>query len=231
MASLDLLQKQVLVRSLRTSQHLVYLVERHSLGGVDLILDPYTAIIFAPLLSLPSQCESLLSRVSTQSYSYKHLLVVFEAYPVSRSFKPASRLSDPAGSDLHAYTPPIMKAVKKFRRTLDIREACGTKAATCEVKIAFADSVDEAAAYARYLGDIAEQRDNTQGAIWGGREWLDLEIDEVSDWLATWVTSWLNLLCFFIARSGLCFCCRDELFFGIHSSVSGHCSAICGYDT
>jgi hypothetical protein len=179
MASLDLLQKQVLVRSLRTAQHLVHLVERHSLGGVDLILDPYTAVIFAPLFSLPSQCESLLSRVSTQSYSYKHLLVVFEAYPVSRSVKPSSRLSDSAAIDLHAYTPPILKAVKKFRRDLDIAEACGTKAASCEVKVAFADSVDEAAAYARYLGDIVEERDETRGAIWGQREWLDLEISEV----------------------------------------------------
>ncbi|KAF8238023.1 hypothetical protein L208DRAFT_1355554 [Tricholoma matsutake] len=178
MASLDLLQKQVLVRSLRTAQHLVQLVERLSLGGADLILDPYTAVIFAPLLSLPSQCESLLNRVSTQSYLCKCLLVVFEAYPVSRSFRPSSDLSDPAAIDLFAYTPPVTKAVKKFRRDLDIREACGTKAATCEVKVAFADSVDEAAAYTRYLGDLAEQQDETQGAVWGGREWLDLEIAE-----------------------------------------------------
>jgi hypothetical protein len=179
MASLDLLQKQVLVRSLRTAEYLVHLVERHSLGGVDLILDPYTAVIFAPLLSLPSQGESLLFRVSTQSHTYKHLLVVFEAYPVSRSFKPLSRFSDPAAYDLHAYTPPIMKAIKRFRRDLDIGEACGTKAATCEVKVAFADSVDEAAAYARYYGEIAKGRDETRGAIWGQREWLDLDISEV----------------------------------------------------
>ena len=179
MASLDVLQKQVLVRSLRTSEHLVHLTERHSLGGVDLILDPYTAVIFAHLLSLPSQCNSLLSRVFAQSYTYKQLLVVFEAYPASRSFKPTSRFSDPAGSDLHAYTPPIIKAVKKFRRNLDIGEACGTKAASCEVKIAFADSVDETAAYARHFGDIAEGRDDTRGAIWGRREWLDLEMAEV----------------------------------------------------
>ena len=180
MASLDVLQKQVLVRSLRTSDHLVHLMERYSLGGVDLILDPYTAVIFAHLLSLPSQCDSLLSRVSAQSYRYKQLLVVFEAYPASRSFKPTSRLSEPTGSDLYAYTPPIVKAVKKFRRNLDIGEACGTKAATCKVMIAFADSVDECAAYARHFGDIAEERDDTQGAIWGRREWLDLEIAEVS---------------------------------------------------
>lgn len=179
MASLDLLQKQVLVRSLRTADYLVDLVERHSLGGVHLILDPYTAIIFAPLLSLPSQCESLLTHVSTQSYSYKHLHMVFEAYPVSRSFKPPTVLFDLAACDLHAYTPPILKAIKKFRRDLDIGEACGTKAATCEVNVAFADSVDEAAAYVRYVGDMAEERDETRGAIWGQREWLDLEISEV----------------------------------------------------
>ena len=180
MASLDFLQKQVLVRSLRMSRHLVHLAERYDLGGVDLIIDPYTAVIFAPLLSLPSQCESLLAHVSTQSYSYGHLLVVFEAYPVSRSIKPSSHPTSVTTSDLNAYTPPILKAIKKFRRNLDIREACGTKAVTCKVNVAFADSVDEAAAYARSFGDIAEERDVTQGAIWGQREWLDSEISEVS---------------------------------------------------
>ena len=48
------------------------------------------------------------------------------------------------------------------------------------MNVAFADSVDEAAAYARSFGDIAEERDVTQGAIWGQREWLDSEISEVS---------------------------------------------------
>jgi hypothetical protein len=48
------------------------------------------------------------------------------------------------------------------------------------VNVAFADSVDEAAAYARFFGDIAEERDVTQGAIWGQREWLDSVISEVS---------------------------------------------------
>jgi hypothetical protein len=62
---------------------------------------------------------------------------------------------------------------------LDIGEGCGTKAATCDVKVAFADSVDETAAYARCFGEIAKGRDETHGAIWGQREWLDLDTSEV----------------------------------------------------
>jgi hypothetical protein len=59
-----------------------------------------------------------------------------------------------------------MKAVKRFcpSRDLDIGEACGTKAATYDVKV---DSVDETAAYARCFGEITKGRDETQGAIWG----------------------------------------------------------------
>ncbi|KAF8219185.1 hypothetical protein L208DRAFT_1554066, partial [Tricholoma matsutake] len=54
-------------------------------------------------------------RLSTQSYLCKCLLMVFEAYPVSWSFRPSSDLSNPVGIDLFTYTPPVMKAVKKFQ--------------------------------------------------------------------------------------------------------------------
>ncbi|KAF5388100.1 hypothetical protein D9615_000036 [Tricholomella constricta] len=189
MASLDLLQKQVLVRSLSSPDCLVELVERDSLEGVDLIIDPHTAIIFTPLLSLPAHNKKLLATLSAQTWRYKRLLVVFEAYPASRSYKAGSRIQQKQGHvgaepELYAYTPPIVKAVKKFRRDLDIAEGCGNNAVTCEVWSAFADSVQEAAAYARWFGDEAEKEDCTQGAIWGDREWLDLEVSEDEDTLA-----------------------------------------------
>ncbi|RDB14589.1 hypothetical protein Hypma_016464 [Hypsizygus marmoreus] len=187
MASLDVLQKQVLVRSLRASECQVDLVERDSLGGVDLIIDPYTAVMFAPLLSLPAQHKALLALLSAQTWRYSQLLVIFEAYPASRSWKSGSRKKHGIPSaelDLYAYTPPIVKALKKFRRDLDIAEACGTKAAVCEVWFAFADTVDEAAAYARLFGDRAEENDQTGGALWGSREWLDLDMSEDEENLA-----------------------------------------------
>ena len=45
MASLDVIRKLALVRSLGSQEYLVELVERQSLDGVDLILDPHLAII------------------------------------------------------------------------------------------------------------------------------------------------------------------------------------------
>jgi hypothetical protein len=63
-----------------------------------------------------------------------------------------------------------MKAVKRFCRDLDISEACGMKAATCGVKVAFAGPVDETAVYTRCFGEIAKGRAETHGTIWGQRE-------------------------------------------------------------
>ncbi|KAG5645788.1 hypothetical protein DXG03_005325 [Asterophora parasitica] len=189
MASLDLLQKQVLVRSLASPECLVELIERDALEGVDLIVDPHTAVIFTSLLSLPAHNKKLLATLSEQTWRYKRLLVVFEAYPASRSFKASTRMQQKQGHEsvepeLWAYTPPILKALKRFRRDLDIAEGCGKKAAGCEVWYAFADCVQNAAAYARWFGNEAEEVDCTDGAIWGDREWLDLEISEDEGHLA-----------------------------------------------
>ena len=175
MMSLELLQKQTLVRALRSPLCGIDLVERDFLNGVDLILDPFTAIIFVPLLTLPSQCESVVQQVSYQSWHYTRLLVVFEAYPESSSVRPSHGMV----SDLYAYTPPVLKAIKRFRRDVSLAEACGTKSPSLVVQCAFADQVEETALYARLFGDEAERRDQTHGAIWGGREWLDEEISEV----------------------------------------------------
>jgi len=182
MASLDVLQKQVLVRYLHSQECLVGLVERETLGGVDLILDPYTSVIFAPLLSLSADHKTLLARISAQTWRYTYLLVVFEAYPSSKSSRTSSRIKRRVAGDepaLYAYTPPVVKAIKKFKRDLDIAEACGTRNSRCEIWYAFADTVTEAAAYARFFGDGAEERDQTEGALWGQREWLDLDMSEV----------------------------------------------------
>ena len=58
----------LVVRALRSPACSIDLVERDILNGVDLILDPFTAIIFVPLLMLPSQCESVVQQVSYQSW-------------------------------------------------------------------------------------------------------------------------------------------------------------------
>lgn len=179
MASVDLLQKRVLVRSL-ASECLVELVERDSLGGADLIIDPHTAVIFTCLFSLPAHCNKLLKRLSAQSWRYKRVLIVFEAYPESRSLRHGQEqgLTEPI-PELNAYTPPIVKAIKRFRRDLAIAEGCGKKSTVCDVWCAFPNSVSEAATYARLFGDEAERADCTKGALWGNRAWLDADESEV----------------------------------------------------
>ncbi|KAK0491325.1 hypothetical protein IW261DRAFT_1354821 [Armillaria novae-zelandiae] len=179
MASMETLQKQVLIRTLRSSLCAVGLVEREHLSGVDLILDPNTAIIFASLISLSSQREALLSTLSEQSWRYTNLLVIFEAYPISASYKAAASVTL-----LNAYTPPNLKAIGRFRRDVDLAEACDKKSPTCRVQMAFADTVEDAAMFARYFGDVAEAEDVSQGTVWGDRAWLDGEVAEEEESLA-----------------------------------------------
>ncbi|KAK0230465.1 hypothetical protein IW262DRAFT_1291584 [Armillaria fumosa] len=179
MASMETLQKQVLIRTLRSSLCAVGLVEREHLSGVDLILDPNTAIIFASLISISSQRETLLSAVSEQSWRYTNLLVIFEAYPISASYKAAVSVTL-----LNAYTPPNLKAIGRFRRDVDLAEACDKKSPTCRVLMAFADTVEDAAMFARYFGDVAEAEDVSQGSVWGDRAWLDGEVAEEEESLA-----------------------------------------------
>ncbi|KAJ3859326.1 hypothetical protein EV359DRAFT_51032 [Lentinula novae-zelandiae] len=49
----ELIQKQALVRSLRSGICSVGLVEHEMLTGVDLIIDPHTAVMLSNLLALP----------------------------------------------------------------------------------------------------------------------------------------------------------------------------------
>lgn len=176
MASLETIQMRGLIQALRSRQCAVDLVERDSLSGVAFILDPHTAVIFSNLFLLPSQGVNLTCNISEQSWRYSRLLVVLEAYPTSRAVKVKS---DHDATTLCAYTPPILKAIKKLRRDIEIANGCGTKRTACDVRLAFADTVEEAAIFTRYFGDLAETDDKTHGAIWGDRAWLDDDAPEV----------------------------------------------------
>jgi hypothetical protein len=177
MVSMELVQKQGLIRSLRSRTCSIDLVERDTLGGVDVILDPHTAIIFTNLLILPSECVDLTSLITHQSWCYSRLLIIFEAYPAGRSYQ--SKASSSTASELFAYSPPILKALGKLRRDLGILEGCGRKSRSCLIQYAFADTVDEAAMFTRQLGDLAEINDESQGTIWGDRVWLEDDVPEV----------------------------------------------------
>ncbi|KAJ3514549.1 hypothetical protein NLJ89_g2311 [Agrocybe chaxingu] len=183
MASLEFIQKQAIVRALKSDICAVELVERETLGGVDLIVDPNCAVLFLSLFTLPARCEAYVEKVAQQSWKFGNLLVLFEAYPEQRSRRwrdsrktvaddPAFSLKVGCAPDLNAYTAPILKAIKKLRRDVSIAEACGTKRPETAVQYAFANTVDEAALLTRWYGDSAEAADETEGAIWGQRMWL-----------------------------------------------------------
>ncbi|KAJ7739636.1 hypothetical protein DFH07DRAFT_839946 [Mycena maculata] len=176
MVSMELVQKQSLIRSLRSRTCSIDLVERDSLGGVDIILDPHTAVIYTNLLVLPSECTPLASRIGQQSWLYSRLLIIFDAYPSSRSYQ--SKAKSNTASELFAYSPPVLKALGKLRRNLGIAEGCGTKRRACAVQYAFADTVEEAAMFTRYLGDFAEDNDESRGIVWGDRTWLEDDVPE-----------------------------------------------------
>ena len=168
LASLDLLQKHALCRCLSDGPAAIDLVEREFLGGVDLILDQDTAILFLPLSALPSECEGLIAGISDISWRYSHILVIFEAFLTSQAF---------GGGEENlvtsfAFTEPILKSVKKLKRSLLIADGVGTKMEDCHISWAFARNIEEAAGLARVYGDMAESRDTTGGSLWQERWWL-----------------------------------------------------------
>ncbi|TBU49344.1 hypothetical protein BD309DRAFT_910234 [Dichomitus squalens] len=181
MASLTLIQKRALVRAL-ASYCAIELIEREHLGGgdvasesEDLILDCDTAVIFASLELLPARASGLLSLLSRLSWRYLRLLLVFECYPSAWDFAGPVNRTVVDHFVASVWSPPVVKAVKNFKRDLSIAEGLQTKRETCVVEYAFAKSVEEAAVFARQYGDSAEARDVTGGAIWGQRLWLTHE--------------------------------------------------------
>ncbi|KAI0363531.1 hypothetical protein BV20DRAFT_1007236 [Pilatotrama ljubarskyi] len=172
MASLELIQRRALVRAL--DSWAVELVEREQLGSgaedVHLILDCDTAVLFVTLEALPSCGETLAASLTQLSWRFPRILVVFECYPASWSFK-----GDRDFADKHvasAWSPPVVKAVKKLRRGLAIADGIQTKRVAAIIEYAFAHTVDDAAAYTRLYGDAAAARDQNGGVSWGERLWL-----------------------------------------------------------
>ncbi|KAL4266739.1 hypothetical protein AB1N83_004047 [Pleurotus pulmonarius] len=218
MASLDVIQKQVLVRSLRGDTALIQLVERESLNGVHLILDPHSAVLLVPLLALPSECDHISTLISQQSWCYSQLLVIFEAYPESLSHRGHK-------SSIDAYTPPILKAVKKLRRDLGIAAACETKNQECGVLWAFADSPQDVAVFVRVFGDSVEASDQSQGVLWGDRSWLSDDVLENENDLAS--ISGMNP---FAAYVILCHASVDEFLDMGPDARSEMFGAFVGYD-
>jgi hypothetical protein len=171
MISMELVQRQFLVRELRKCG--IELAERTSLGGVELIVDPVSAIIVSSLFTLPAYGSQLVHRIAESSWRFQNILVLLESYPETLSIRPPKSKTDIP--ELSAYTPPIVKAIKKLRRDVTIAEACGEKSSCCSVRYSFANHPSEAGRIARYFGDLAEEQDQTGGIVWQPRDWLDDE--------------------------------------------------------
>ncbi|KAG2358874.1 hypothetical protein BDR07DRAFT_1611638 [Suillus spraguei] len=180
LGSMALIQKRALIRALQAPECRVHLVERYVLGGVDIVMDPDTAVLVAPLLALPSQVEGLADRISQASWRYTHILIILEAFPSANTFTTEINTNNVKLTP-YAFSPPVLKAVKKFRRLLIIAEGCGTKNVGCGIQWAFANDVGEAALFVRMFGNLAQEWASNEGgnALWQDRGWL--QVDEHED--------------------------------------------------
>ncbi|KAG1813861.1 uncharacterized protein BJ212DRAFT_1364133 [Suillus subaureus] len=180
LASMALIQKRALVRALQAPECRVHLVERYVLGGADIVMDPDTALLVAPLLALPSQVEGLADRISQLSWRYTHILIILEAFPSANAFA-AEINTNNVKLMPYAFSPPILKAIKKLRRLLTIAGGCGTQNVGCKIEWAFANDVGEAALFVRTFGNLAQERafNGSGNALWGDRGWL--QVDEHED--------------------------------------------------
>jgi hypothetical protein len=177
MASLDIIQKRVLVRYLASQECTIDLIERETLRGVDLIIDAHTAVMYFSLPCLPSQCDALYTQVSDLSWRYSNILIVFEAFSPSLAFVPDHQ----SAKQISTYSQPVLKSVGRFRRGLAMNGSESIKKfdKACSVQYAFAENVNDAALYARYFGEMAQDGGTANSLLWDEREWLGRDVPAV----------------------------------------------------
>lgn len=179
-ASMDVIQKTILLRHLTLLDCNVELVERETsaMKGVDLIVDVETALLFFPLALLPVSNKDLTERVARLSWDFTHLVIIFEAFSTSLSYH-RDRTDSETALRPYAFPPAVMKALRTFKRTLAIMDGMmtGNKSRDVEVRYAYARDVGEAAKFVRLVGDMAESSSTELGV---DREWLTDDFHEVS---------------------------------------------------
>ncbi|EJC98598.1 uncharacterized protein FOMMEDRAFT_31644 [Fomitiporia mediterranea MF3/22] len=172
LVSVDLLQQQALVRALE-SHCAIQLKERDTVSPpfiptsvpispqpfsaeISLIVGPDAGVVFFPLSAIPSQnaYKTLLDALAFHSWRFSHILLVLMAFPRSRLMRAAS-LDEEDRDGPSSYSPPVLKAARRIRRDLGLREGTGEKHTGCTVELAFADNVEHAAKLVRAFGDTA----------------------------------------------------------------------------
>ena len=172
LASLDLVQKNILIKHLTSEDCNVDPVERNvsAMNGVDIIIDVDTALLFVALASLPVKYDALAEKIVELSWDFTHLFVVFQAFSDSLLYR-ANKSEAGVGLAPYPFSPAVVKAIKKLKRTVKISEATetGNKRRDANVRYAYARDVREAARITRMIGDISE---HLAGALQDEREWL-----------------------------------------------------------
>ncbi|KDQ15571.1 hypothetical protein BOTBODRAFT_281522 [Botryobasidium botryosum FD-172 SS1] len=173
LASIPFIQKCAITKHLKTTLA-VELVERDALNdGADLVLDPHTAIIYFVLAELPTRVDVVVEKLSRLSWCYAQLVVIFEGYSPSQSYFADSNQNR---RSLLAFSPPVVKAIKKLRRDLGIAEGLGGKNPGTEVRLGYALNAYEAALFARMVGNVLERNalemEMDDACLWGDRAWL-----------------------------------------------------------
>ena len=163
LASVEILQDRPLMSALRHNWLRIDLLERERLNGADLVFDCDTALVFSPMHLLRSDSRPLKDRLSSLSWKYNRLAVVFKLYVYG------------GYEDLSAR---VIQSFKKFCRSIAIAEAYGEKRPQTDIQMYFARSDEQTATLARTLGDMAESQ--SQWGPWDDRLWLEADEQEVS---------------------------------------------------
>lgn len=175
LASVELLQDRLLMHALHLDSLRMDLLEREWIDGADIVFDCDTALVFAPLFQvlLPSSFRSLKDRLSSLSWRYTHLAVVFKLNEAD-----ISGLRHPQDEEERAdLSDRVIRSIKKLQRGLAVAEAYAIKRPQAVIQMCFVRSVEQAATTARLLGDVAESR--SQFGPWGDRLWLGVDEKEV----------------------------------------------------
>lgn len=168
-----LLQQRALIQRLESSQCVVHLIAREIIcpiqdegntpqvcsADISIIVDPHSGVVFFPLSALPSQINyaSLLKKLSLHSSRFSRILLILLSFPTSRLTKFENTLENSLDGPC-AYSPPVLKAVKRIRRDLGLREGTGEMRPECRIELAFADKAEEVALYIRLFGDLVHQK-------------------------------------------------------------------------